>query len=91
MAIPAGVPEQPYVVPDVDVRALGQQQLHQLDVFVLRGPDHRRPATIILGRDSKGDTQHRHSLAPTHPCPPPGSLLIPQLLQKPVWLGAAHT
>lgn len=46
--------EEPHIVSNVDVRPLRQQQLHQLDVLVLSGPDHRRPASVVLGREWKG-------------------------------------
>lgn len=46
--------EEPHIVSNVDVRPLRQQQLHQLDVLVLSGPDHRRPAPVVLGRERKG-------------------------------------
>lgn len=47
-------PWKTHIVPDIDVRAFGQQQLHQVHMLVLSGPDHRRPTTIILSiRDKR--------------------------------------
>lgn len=38
------------LVPDADVGSFGQQQLHLVHVLVLCGPDHGRPASVVLGR-----------------------------------------
>lgn len=39
---------QTHIVPDVDVGPLGEQQLHKVHMLILSGPNHGRPATIIL-------------------------------------------
>lgn len=48
-----GFQEEPYIVADVDVWPLRKQQLHQLNMLVLGGPDHRRPASIILWEEKE--------------------------------------
>lgn len=59
------VPKAPWkthIVPDIDVRTFRQQQLHQVHVLVLSGPDHRCPTTIILSVRDRRCHHHRQQV-----------------------------